>query len=473
MSPPDKILGLNDEFMKNPSRLKVNLGIGVYRDANGMPLVLRSVREARARIAANHPGHEYLDAAGHAVFLTNSLTFAYGAGAEVLNTGRVAAIQTLSGTGACRLAGEFIARFVGPGTRIYLPDPTWANHLPIMASAGLHVVRYRYFHPAGRSFDYDGMMADVLAAPNGSVWLLHACAHNPTGCDPTHPQWDALSRAFASKDHIVFFDSAYQGFATGDPEEDAYAIRQFVADGNQILLGQSYAKNFGLYGERVGALSVVCQDRAQAETVLSQLKHLVRQMYSSPPVYGARIVAEILSDPALKEQWRGEVKAMADRVRSMRGALRGALEGLGSTVPWGHLTDQIGMFAYTGLTEGQVLRMRQEHSVYCMDDGRLSVAGLNGGNVGVVAAAIHAVTATATAAPAIATGTAASATAATGTAATATAATGTAATATAGTDATAAVGTAAAATDADRATGIETAPGTATGTVTAVAVTAA
>lgn len=392
LAPADKILGLNEEFAKNTSPTKVNLGVGAYRDDKGKPYILPSVRAARVKLEAKNPDHEYAGIAGLAPFVKHSLEFAYGEGATVLKEGRVAAVQTLSGTGACRLVGEFIARFMGKGKDMYMPDPTWGNHIPIMKNSGLEVPKYRYFDPKTKGFNFEGMLADVLSVKGGSAFLVHACAHNPTGCDPTRKQWDELSQAFLSKKHIVFFDSAYQGFASGDSEVDAYSIRKFVSDGNQIILGQSYAKNFGLYGERVGALSVVTSSPEETERVNSQLKLLVRPMYSNPPIYGARIVQEILSDPVLKKQWAVECKGMADRIISMRHALRSELEKLGSKVPWGHITDQIGMFAFTGLTEAQVLQMRREHNVYCTDDGRISIAGLTSGNVGLVAAAMHAVT---------------------------------------------------------------------------------
>ena len=308
LAPADKILGLNEEFAKNPSPTKVNLGVGAYRDDTGKPYILPSVRAARAKLEAKNPDHEYAGIAGVAPFVKHSLVFAYGENAEVLKSGRVAAVQTLSGTGACRLVGEFVARFMGKGKDMFMPDPTWGNHLPIMKNAGLEIPKYRYFNPKTKGFDFDGMLADVRAAKDGSAFLVHACAHNPTGCDPSPRQWDELSQAFLAKKHIVFFDSAYQGFASGNAETDAYSIRKFVADGNQIILGQSYAKNFGLYGERVGALSVVCASPEEAERVNSQLKLLVRPMYSNPPIYGARIVAEILSDPVLKQQWTVECK---------------------------------------------------------------------------------------------------------------------------------------------------------------------
>ena len=237
------------------------------------------------------------------------------------------------------------------------------------------------------------MVEDLGTAAAGSAVLLHACAHNPTGVDPSMDQWRELSAVLKGTGTQLFFDCAYQGFASGDAERDAAGLRHFVADGHEIMLAQSYAKNFGLYGERVGALSAVCATADEAKALESQLKAVIRPMYSSPPVHGAKIVAEVLSDPDLRATWTTECKAMADRIGGMRTALRAKLTEAGSTRDWSHITDQIGMFAYTGLTSDQVLAIRAQFHVYCTEDGRISVAGLNDGNVGHVAEAIHAVTA--------------------------------------------------------------------------------
>ena len=240
----------------------------------------------------------------------------------------------------------FLERFSGADT-VYVSDPTWGNHIPIFEEAGLAVKRYRYFDAATNGLDFAGMLADVEAAPDGSVFLLHACAHNPTGVDPSDEQWAALSGAL--RRHVVMFDCAYQGFASGDADRDAASIRRFVADGHELLLAQSFAKNFGLYGERVGALSVVCSDAAEATAVESQLKRAIRPIWSNPPAYGARLVAGVLDDAALAQQWTRDCATMAERIGAMRKALRAELEAAGSTHDWTHVTDQIGMFAFTGM----------------------------------------------------------------------------------------------------------------------------
>jgi aspartate aminotransferase len=243
-----------------------------------------------------------------------------------------------------------------------------------------------------RSLNFPAMLGDIEKAANGSLFVLHACAHNPTGCDPTTQQWDELSVLMKKKQHIAFFDSAYQGFASGDAEADAYAVRKFVEDGHQIILCQSFAKNFGLYGERVGLLSMVTQSAEETERVNSQMKRIVRAMYSNPPIHGARIVDTVLSDPVLRAQWREECKHMADRIKQMRVLLREKLEA-GTGSPWQHITDQIGMFCFTGLDQTQVLRLREEFHIYCTEDGRFSMAGINVKNIDYLASSVVAVTA--------------------------------------------------------------------------------
>lgn len=274
-----------------------------------------------------------------------------------------------------------------------MPAPSWGNHANIFKAAGLDVRTYRYYDPKTLGLDFDGMCEDLAAAPDGSIVLLHACAHNPTGIDPTEAQWRELCSKIKSRGDglSVFFDSAYQGFASGDAEKDAFSIRHFVDEGVPFALAQSFAKNFGLYGERVGVLSMVCADTDEATRVLSQLKILVRAMYSNPPVHGARIVATVLGDAELEAQWRGECKLMADRIIDMRAALKKAILAAGSTKDWSHVTDQIGMFCYTGLNKEQVGRLRDEFHVYITGDGRVSMAGVTTGNVDYIANAIHTV----------------------------------------------------------------------------------
>lgn len=253
-------------------------------------------------------------------------------------------------------------------------------------------VSYRYYDNKNIALDFDGLVEDLRKAEDGSAVLLHACAHNPTGVDPTPEQWRALSNVFKEKGHFPFFDMAYQGFASGDTNKDAYAVRYFVEQGHQIALCQSFAKNMGLYGERAGLFSLVTESAEEVQRVDSQLKIIIRPLYSNPPIHGARIASEILTDPTLKSQWLEEVKLMANRIISMRALLKKNLEDLGSKHDWSHVTSQIGMFCYTGLTGEQVDRLAKEYSVYLTRNGRISIAGITSSNVGRLAEAIHAVT---------------------------------------------------------------------------------
>lgn len=393
MGPADPILGLNEMFGKDTDPRKISLGVGAYRDDSGKPYVLPSVRQAEQLLLEQNLNKEYLGISGLPGFVKLSMEFAYGTDSSALKDGRVAGVQTLSGTGACRLAGEFFNRFsLSAGNVIYQPNPTWGNHIPIFKDAGMEVKQYSYYDKDTISLDFGGMITDMKNAPDGSAFLLHACAHNPTGVDPTEEQWKEISSVMKEKKHLPFFDCAYQGFASGDAEKDAAAIRLFVNDGHNVCLSQSYAKNFGLYGERVGAFSVVCADEEESKRVESQLKILIRPMYSNPPTQGARIVQTILEHPELNPQWYAECKGMADRIISMRTALKGALTKEGSSRSWEHVTSQIGMFCYTGISPDQVLEMREKHHIYLTNDGRVSMAGVTSGNVDYIAAALHDVT---------------------------------------------------------------------------------
>jgi len=305
-----------------------------------------------------------------------------------LKDNKVVTVQTLSGTGALRVAGDFIARFK-PGVPIYVPNPTWANHHPIFTDSGLKVQQYAYYEPSNCGLNFSGMVNDIKNAPNGSVILLHACAHNPTGVDPTKEQWQELSQVIKEKGHFPLFDSAYQGFASGDTDKDAYPIRLFTKDGHNLAACQSFAKNFGLYGERIGALNFVTNSATEAQALESQVKILIRPMYSNPPVHGARIVSLILNDPDLTAQWKGEVKTMADRIIAMRKTLVDGLAESGSTKDWSHISKQIGMFCYSGLTGEQVDRLASEYHIYMTRNGRISMAGVSSKNVGYLAKAIH------------------------------------------------------------------------------------
>jgi len=393
MGPADPILGLNEQFQKDTFDKKVNLGVGAYRDDNGKPWVLPSVIAAEKLLVENGwngvKQKEYAGITGIKEFNDASVKFAYGNDAAVIKEKRLAVTQVLSGTGGGRLAFEFYARFLGKGTTIYMPDPTWANHLPMAKDAGLNLATYRYYDKKTFGLDFGAMMEDIKAAKDGSVFMVHACAHNPTGVDPSIEQWKEISAAMKAKSHCVFIDSAYQGFASGDADKDAAAIRVMVEDGNDVALAQSYAKNFGLYGERIGCFSIVGKDSEEADRILSQLKILIRPMYSNPPITGARIVATILNDPTLNKQWYAECKSMADRIITMRTSLKANLAKEGSVRNWDHVTNQIGMFCFSGMSPEQVERMKTEFHIYMTKNGRISMAGVTSKNVEYLAHAMH------------------------------------------------------------------------------------
>ncbi|GAA5911433.1 hypothetical protein JCM6882_005001 [Rhodosporidiobolus microsporus] len=391
--PPDPILGITEAFKKDTDPKKINLGVGAYRDADGKPYVLPSVLAAEDKVIQSRKDKEYLPITGLGEFTKAAATLAYGEDSKPLKEGRVAITQSLSGTGALRIAGAFLARhYPGAAKEIYVPAPTWGNHIPIFRDSGLEVKTYSYYDKKTVGLDFEGLKKDLRSIPNGSIVLLHACAHNPTGIDPTQAQWREISDLFKEKQHFPLIDNAYLGFASGSVDNDAFALRHFVAEGHQVMLCQSFAKNMGLYGERVGTFSVVCADKAEKERVDSQIKILVRPMYSNPPVHGARVASTLLTDPELNAQWLAEVKGMADRIISMRSTLYDLLKEVGSKREWGHIKSQIGMFAYLGITPEQVERLAKEYHVYLTKDSRVSMAGVTLHNIRHLAESLHAVT---------------------------------------------------------------------------------
>jgi len=391
--PPDPILGVTEAFKADKDPRKINLGVGAYRDENGKPFVLPSVRKAEESIVAGKYDKEYLPITGFPEFTKHAAILAYGKDSAPLKEGRIAITQSISGTGALRIGGAFLQRFYPHSKSIYLPTPTWGNHIPIFKDSGLEVKQYKYYDKKTVGLDFEGMIADIKAAPDKSIILLHACAHNPTGVDPTKEQWKQIAEAMKEKDHFTFFDMAYQGFASGDVDGDAFAPRYFVEQGLPIVLSQSFAKNMGLYGERVGAFSVVTSSPEEKAKVDSQIKILVRPLYSNPPVHGARSAGTILADEGLYAQWLKEVKGMADRINGMRAELKTKLvNDLGSKQNWDHITNQIGMFAFLGISPEQVAKLMKDHHVYLTKDGRISVAGITNANCAHLAESLHEVT---------------------------------------------------------------------------------
>lgn len=391
--PVDPILGLSEAFKNDTAPNKVILGAGAYRDQDGKPWVLPSVRAAEEKIMAAHMDHEYLPIHGLQSFIDKSVGVAYGADNKVIKEGRVAAVQSISGTGCIRVGFEFLRNFFpNKNAEVYVPDPTWPIHKTVQERIGFKCNQYRYYNRATKSFDINGMLEDLDKAANEQIVLFHVCAHNPTGCDPSKEQWSQILDVVKRKQHLAVFDSAYQGFASGSLEEDAYSLRHFVENYDRIMLFQSFAKNFGLYGERAGNLSIICDSKEEKAVVMSRLKQMARNLYSNPPLNGARIVDTILSDPNLTQMWHNELNVMSGRIMEMRQKLTANLKHLNNPHDWSHITSQIGMFAYTGLTTDMVNTLKNEHHIYLTADGRISVAGLNHHNVDRVSECFHAVT---------------------------------------------------------------------------------
>lgn len=393
MAPPDPILGITEAFKRDLNPKKVNLGAGAYRDDDGKPYVLPSIREAENRVIARNLDKEYAPIPGISEFTRLAFELAFGKDGANKLKGRNATAQTISGSGALNVGATFLYAYA-QHRDIWVPTPTWVNHHGIFKRAGLNIRQYRYYNPQTCGLDATGFLEDLNKIPKGHVVLLHACAHNPTGVDPDMEHWKEIAHIMETRELLPLIDFAYQGFASGDTEVDSRAVRMFATECNfpSMLITQSFAKNMGLYGERVGSFTLLCKDTEEADRCLSQLKVIIRSIYSSPPLHGARIATEVLSDEKLRQQWLRELKGMADRIITMRKSLVRLLNVEGSKRDWSHVTNQIGMFCYSGLTPEQVDRLRDEYSIYLTRDGRISIAGLSSKNVDYLAHAIHQIT---------------------------------------------------------------------------------
>jgi aspartate aminotransferase len=388
--PGDPIFGVMMLHAKDPAENKASLAIGVYRTEEGKPWVLPTVKKVEKMIAEDvATNHEYLPMEGLPAFIESARDLLFGNPSPSLAS-RIGSLQTISGTGAVHLGARFLNDSLSP-KRIWVSDPTWGNHYAIfdMAAPNVEQKSYPYYDAATCSLNFTGMMKTLEdEAQPGDVILLHACAHNPTGIDPTKEQWKQIADLCERKHLFPFFDSAYQGFASGDVDEDAWAVRHFVERGTlELVVAQSFSKNFGLYGQRVGAFHIVVSDEQARDKALSHLIYLQRAEISNPPVYGARIVAFILQNEELKAEWEQDLLIMSGRIKTMRAALYGELQVLQTPGSWEHIVNQNGMFSYTGLSEKQVLALRKEH-IYLLTSGRASISGLNRDNVKMVAKAI-------------------------------------------------------------------------------------
>ncbi|EHM2231752.1 aromatic amino acid transaminase [Salmonella bongori] len=386
----DPILSLMERFKDDPRHDKVNLSIGLYYNEEGIIPQLNAVAEAEARLNAQPQGASlYLPMEGLNTYRHTIAPLLFGVGHPVLQQQRVATIQTLGGSGALKVGADFLKRYF-PDSGVWVSDPTWENHVAIFTGAGFEVSTYPWYDESTHGVRFNDLLATLNTLPARSIVLLHPCCHNPTGADLTPSQWDAVIEIMKTRDLIPFLDIAYQGFGAG-MEEDAYAIRAIASAGLPALVSNSFSKIFSLYGERVGGLSVVCEGADIAERVLGQLKATVRRIYSSPPNFGAQVVAAVLGDEALKAGWLAEVEAMRTRIMTMRQAL---VKVLNAEIPgrnFDYLLQQRGMFSYTGLSAKQVDRLRDEFGVYLIASGRMCVAGLNDANVQRVARAFAAV----------------------------------------------------------------------------------
>jgi aromatic-amino-acid transaminase len=386
MAPRDPILGLNEHFNADPNPAKVNLGVGVYYDDDGKLPLLKCVAAAERQMVEAPKARGYLPIDGIAAYDKAVQALVFGADHEAVKGGRIATVQAVGGTGGLKVGADFLKR-VNPNAKVLISDPSWENHRALFEGAGFAVAHYPYYDAAKRGVNFDAMLQALNGAAAGTLVVLHACCHNPTGYDITHDQWQQVIAAVKSRGLVAFLDMAYQGFGDGIAEDGA-VIGLFMAAGLDFFVATSFSKSFSLYGERVGALSVVCESKDEADRVLSQLKRVIRTNYSNPPTHGAQVVATVLTTPALRAMWEEELAGMRVRIKQMRIALLEKLHAAGVTGDMGFITQQKGMFSYSGLNATQMQRLRSEFGIYGVDSGRICVAALNSKNVDAVARAI-------------------------------------------------------------------------------------
>ena len=384
MAPSDPILGVTEAFVADPNPRKVNLGVGVYTDDQGRIPLLESVRHAESQRLKTSPHRGYLPIDGLAAYDKAVQELVFGS-----QKNNIVTVQALGGTGGLKIGADFL-RLIDPKAQLWISEPSWENHRQLFEAAGFPVKSYPYYDPATHGLDFEGMQRALSAAPAGDIVVLHACCHNPTGVDLDHGQWDKLREIVMARGLVPFLDLAYQGFGDG-LEADAHAARLFAGAMTPVFLSSSFSKSFSLYGERVGALSVVSASAEEAARVLSQLKRVVRTNYSNPPTHGGQIVANVLTDPQLHSLWERELGAMRERIKAMRKQLVEKIHARAPGTDFSFVLAQRGMFSYSGLTKEQVRRLREEYSIYAIDTGRICVAALNSKNVDYVAGAIASV----------------------------------------------------------------------------------
>ena len=386
MAPRDPILGLNEQFAADTNPNKVNLGVGVYFDDNGKLPLLECVQSAEKAMMDKPTARGYLPIDGIAAYDAAVKSLVFGADSEPVTSGRVATVQGIGGTGGLKIGADFLKK-ISPNAKVMISDPSWENHRALFTNAGFQVDSYAYYDAEKRGVNFDGMLASLNAAAAGTIVVLHACCHNPTGYDITAAQWDQVIAVVKAKSLTPFLDMAYQGFGHGI-QEDGAVIGKFVAAGLNFLVSTSFSKSFSLYGERVGALSVVCTDKEECGRVLSQLKIVIRSNYSTPPIHGGAVVAAVLANPEWRATWEKELSEMRVRIKAMRQKLVDGLKAAGVKQDMSFITTQIGMFSYSGLNKDQMVRLRSEFGVYGTDTGRMCVAALNSKNIDYVCQAI-------------------------------------------------------------------------------------
>ncbi|MYN14676.1 aminotransferase class I/II-fold pyridoxal phosphate-dependent enzyme [Pusillimonas sp. TS35] len=389
LAPRDPILGLNEQYNADTRSNKVNLGVGVYYDDEGRIPLLAAVRKAEEARVAAHAARGYLPIEGIPGYNTGAQTLLLGKDSPLLSSGRVLTAQSLGGTGALKIGADFLKRLL-PASKVVISNPSWENHRALFEAAGFTVETYPYYNAATHGLDFDGMLAALRALPAKTIVVLHACCHNPTGVDPTFAQWEQIADVVREHNLVPFLDIAYQGFGDG-LEEDAAVVRMVAQRDVTMLVSSSFSKSFSLYGERVGALTLICSSREESVRVLSQLKRVIRTNYSNPPTHGGMVVSSVLNTPELFASWTQELAGMRDRIRTMRAQLVEKLKANGVQQDFSFVLAQRGMFSYSGLTSQQVDRLRDEHGVYAVASGRICVAALNSRNIDYVAKSIAAV----------------------------------------------------------------------------------
>ncbi|MDG6894126.1 amino acid aminotransferase [Volucribacter amazonae] len=378
-APADPILGLGEAFKSETRSPKINLGIGVYKDAQGNTPIVKAVKQAEQRLLDTETSKNYLTIDGLASFNQQTQVLLFGEDSEIIAQQRAKTAQSLGGTGALRIAAEFIKRQTN-AKNVWISTPTWPNHNAIFNAVGINIREYRYYDKENKKLDWDNLIADLSQAEAGDVVLLHGCCHNPTGIDPTPAQWQQLADLSAQKGWLPLFDFAYQGFANG-LEQDAIGLRTFANNHRELLISSSYSKNFGLYNERVGAFTLVADNKEIAERAFSQVKAIIRTLYSNPSSHGASAVALVLSDATLKAQWIEELAEMRNRIKQMRQRFVDLLKEYGAEQDFSFIIEQNGMFSFSGLTPEQVDRLKDEFAIYAVRSGRINVAGITEDNI--------------------------------------------------------------------------------------------